>query len=113
MPVRDLRWRTAADRLSASRRGLSSTVAVAGHLIDTFGRVNQQFAKGWNALMLAIAHLQTETVRLLLARGADVTLKNADGTTPLSQATELLRSVGKGPLTAQCEDIINQLRSAG
>jgi FOG: Ankyrin repeat len=42
---------------------------------------------GLTALMLAAAHKQADSVRLLLAAGADVNAKNDDGSTALMAAS--------------------------
>jgi len=50
-------------------------------LLDAGARVNQPDARGMTPLMLAIAcdHSNPETVRLLLARGTDITIKSRAG----------------------------------
>ncbi len=51
--------------------------------------VNLRSPDGWTPLFLAVQWARTETVELLLARGADMAAQDGNGRTPLDQAHQL------------------------
>jgi len=61
-------------------------VAAVTALLDAGANVNATSRNGTTALMMAAGYGYTDVVELLLARGADRTLKNAKGETALDLA---------------------------
>ena len=87
-------------------------VAVAAYLLDQGAAVNQQVGGARRtALHEACQHGHGELVRLLLARGADPTLSDREGYTPLIWASrngrvEVVRCLltdGRSPINAVCK----------
>ena len=87
------------------------TVTVAGHLVDSFGRVDEPAAEGWTALMFAAAHAQADLVKLLLERGADASLLTSKGETARSLAATVLQGLeqkgqGTGLLALHFQEVL-------
>ena len=60
----------------------------AGLLIGHGANVNAADAAGWRPLHLAAANNNIDSMKSLIAQGADATGKNKDGLTPLNLAEQ-------------------------
>jgi ankyrin repeat protein len=61
---------------------------VAGLLIGAGADVNGGDAQGWRPLHLAAANANLDSIKALVAQGAEVSAANNEGKTPLAVATE-------------------------
>lgn len=82
---------------------------IVGFLLDHGAPIDAKSPDGQTALHWAVIGARISTIELLIARGADLTLKNSYGGTPLAQARW---SAANGPTHIDYAKVIDKLSQA-